>query len=107
MFVAQFGISFHEILSFYVGQLRQSQSSTSPSWVRLLHYCYQQKSLQAKSILISAGIKMNTLLEDLKTVVEGARIIRVHNNTPAMVGAGCSVFSTGEGEIDYFGNRNT
>ena len=50
---------------------------------------------------------MNTLLEDLKTVVEGARIIRVHNNTPAMVGAGCSVFSTGEGEIDYFGNRNT
>ena len=50
---------------------------------------------------------MNTLLEDLKTVVEGARIIRVHNNTPATVGAGCSVFSTGEGEIDYFGNRKT
>lgn len=48
-------------------------------------------------VSIMAGIKMNTLLEDLKTVVEGARIIRVHNNTPAMVGAGCSVFSTGEG----------
>ena len=40
---------------------------------------------------------METLSGNLKTVVEGARIIRVHNNTPAMVGAGCSVFSTGEG----------
>ena len=40
---------------------------------------------------------METLSGNLKNVVEGARIIRVHNNTPAMVGAGCSVFSTGEG----------
>ena len=40
---------------------------------------------------------METLSGNLKTVVENARIIRVHNNTPAMVGAGCSVFSTGEG----------
>ena len=45
-----------------------------------------------------AGIKMDTLAGNLKTVVESPRIIRVHNNTPAMVGAGCSVFSTGEGK---------
>ena len=44
-----------------------------------------------------AGIKMATLAGNLKTVVESARIIRVHNNTPAMVGCGCSVYSSGEG----------
>ena len=49
-------------------------------------------------VSIMAGIKMDTLAGNLKTVVESPRIIRVHNNTPAMVGAGCSVFSTGEGK---------
>jgi len=51
-------------------------------------------------VSIMAGIKMETLSGNLKTVVENARIIRVHNNTPAMVGAGCSVFSTGEGSTN-------
>ena len=49
-------------------------------------------------VSIMAGIKMDTLAGNLKTVVESPRIIRVHNNTPAMVGEGCSVFSTGEGK---------
>jgi pyrroline-5-carboxylate reductase len=44
-----------------------------------------------------AGIKMETLAGQLKTVVGSPRIIRAHPNTPAMVGAGCAVFSLGEG----------
>ena len=50
-------------------------------------------------VSIMAGIKMLTLAGNLKTIVESPRIIRVHPNTPAMVGTGCSVISIGEGEI--------
>ena len=46
-----------------------------------------------------AGIKMETLAGNLKTIVGSPRIIRVHPNTPAMVGAGCAVFSLGEGAL--------
>lgn len=48
-------------------------------------------------VSIMAGIKMETLTGNLKTVVGSPRVIRVHPNTPAMVGAGCAVFSLGEG----------
>ena len=47
-------------------------------------------------VSIMAGIKMETLAGNLKTIVEKPRIIRVHPNTPAMVGTGCSVISIGE-----------
>ncbi len=50
-------------------------------------------------VSIMAGIKMETLAGNLKTVVGSPRIIRVHPNTPAMVGAGCAVFSLGEGML--------
>ena len=50
-------------------------------------------------VSIMAGIKMLTLAGNLKTIEESPRIIRVHPNTPAMVGTGCSVISIGEGEI--------
>ena len=49
-------------------------------------------------ISIMAGTKMETLAGNLRTVVESPRIIRVHPNTPAMVGQGCSVYSIGEGK---------
>lgn len=48
-------------------------------------------------ISIMAGTKMETLAGNLRTIVESPRIIRVHPNTPAMVGQGCSVYSIGEG----------
>ena len=50
-------------------------------------------------VSIMAGIQMKTLAGSLKTIVESPRIIRVHPNTPAMVGTGCSVISIGEGEV--------
>ena len=49
-------------------------------------------------VSIMAGIQMKTLAGNLKTIVDSPRIIRVHPNTPAMVGTGCSVISIGEGE---------
>ena len=49
-------------------------------------------------ISIMAGTKMETLAGNLRTIVESPRIIRVHPNTPAMVGQGCSVYSIGEGK---------
>ena len=48
-------------------------------------------------VSIMAGIQMKTLAGKLKTIAESPRIIRVHPNTPAMVGTGCSVISIGEG----------
>jgi len=48
-------------------------------------------------VSVMAGIKMETLAGSLKTIVDNPRIIRVHPNTPAMVGTGCSVLSVGEG----------
>ena len=48
-------------------------------------------------ISIMAGTKMETLSGSLKEIVKSPRIIRVHPNTPAMVGEGCSVYSLGEG----------
>ena len=53
-------------------------------------------------VSIMAGIQMKTLAGKLKTVAESPRIIRVHPNTPAMVGTGCSVISIGEGEFIQF-----
>ena len=46
-----------------------------------------------------AGIQMKTLAGKLKTIAESPRIIRVHPNTPNMVGTGCSVISIGEGDF--------
>ena len=46
-----------------------------------------------------AGTKMETLSGCLKEIVKSPRIIRVHPNTPAMVGEGCAVYSLGEGII--------
>ena len=51
-------------------------------------------------VSIMAGIQMKTLAGKLKTIAESPRIIRVHPNTPAMVGTGCSVISIGEGAND-------
>ena len=48
-------------------------------------------------VSIMAGTKMETLAGNLRTIVHSPRIIRVHPNTPAMVGQGCSVYSLGEG----------
>lgn len=53
-------------------------------------------------VSVMAGIQMGTLSEKLKTIAEHPRIIRVHPNTPAVVGAGCSVFSAGEGATPIF-----
>ena len=50
-------------------------------------------------ISIMAGIKMETLAGSLKEIIKSPRIIRVHPNTPAMVGLGCSVYSLGEGSL--------
>ena len=50
-------------------------------------------------VSIMAGIKMETLADKLKTVVESPRIIRTTVNTPSMVRAGCSVMSIGEGKF--------
>ena len=51
-------------------------------------------------VSIMAGIQMKTLAGKLKTIAKSPRIIRVHPNTPAMVGTGCSVISIGEGAND-------
>ena len=48
-------------------------------------------------VSIMAGTKMETLSGSLKEIVKSPRIIRVHPNTPAMVGEGCAVYSLGEG----------
>ena len=48
-------------------------------------------------VSIMAGTKMETLTRSLKEIVKSPRIIRVHPNTPAMVGQGCAVYSLGEG----------
>ena len=50
-------------------------------------------------ISIMAGIKMETLAGSLKEIIKSPRIIRVHPNTPAMVGQGCFAYSLGEGRI--------
>lgn len=55
-------------------------------------------------VSIMAGIQMKTLAGSLKTIVESPRIIRVHPNTPAMVGTGCSVISIGEGSNEEDAN---
>merc|ERR1712086_535326 len=51
-----------------------------------------------------AGIQMKTLAGSLKTIADSPRIIRVHPNTPAMVGTGCSVISIGEGSNEEDAN---
>lgn len=52
-------------------------------------------------VSVMAGIQMETLSGYLKTIAASPRVIRVHPNTPALVGAGCSVFTAGEGVSKY------
>ena len=43
-----------------------------------------------------AGITINTLTRALSVFIPEPRIVRVHPNTPAMVGCGCAVYSLGQ-----------
>ena len=56
-------------------------------------------SLDSKLFIsVMAGITIKTLTQSLNNLVMAPRVIRVHPNTPAMVGCGCAVFSLGDSE---------
>ena len=48
-------------------------------------------------ISLMAGVKNETLSQELKEIVKSPRVMRVMPNTPAMVGQGCFAYSLGEG----------
>lgn len=48
-------------------------------------------------VSVMAGVTLESLASNLKSIVTQPRIIRATPNTPAMIGCGCAVFSLGEG----------
>ena len=50
-------------------------------------------------ISLMAGVKNETLSQELKEIVQSPRVMRVMPNTPAMVGQGCFAYSLGEGKV--------
>ena len=50
-------------------------------------------------ISLMAGVKNETLSQELKEIVKSPRVMRVMPNTPAMVGQGCFAYSLGEGKM--------
>ena len=50
-------------------------------------------------ISLMAGVKNETLSQELKEIVKSPRVMRVMPNTPAMVGQGCFAYSLGEGKV--------